>query len=132
MFPDLFFVPGRVAAIIVCCVAHLYVQKFYSTFNEATLSKGNKLLTELSKFDKIEFMKILEVPAELSNLQQELLRLYATNVAEEDLHQIKLMIGNYFAEKARHSVDNFLEENNIAVEKYNQWANEHNRQKGSH
>lgn len=77
-------------------------------------------------------MKILEVPAELSNLQQELLRLYATNVAEEDLHQIKLMIGNYFAEKARHSVDNFLEENNIAVEKYNQWANEHNRQKGSH
>lgn len=77
-------------------------------------------------------MKSLIVPDELSNLQQELLKLYAANIAEEDLYQIKRLIGNYFAAKASNSIDNFLEENNIAIETYNQWANEHNRSKGSH
>lgn len=75
---------------------------------------------------------MLEVPSELSNLQQELLKLYAANVAEEDLYQIKRMIGNYFAAKASNSVDQFLEESNIAIETYNQWANEHNRSKSGH
>lgn len=77
-------------------------------------------------------MKTLEVPAPLSNLQQELLKLYAANVSDEDLYQIKLMIGNYFAEKASNAMDHFLEENNIAIETYNQWAYEHNRSKTGH
>ena len=81
---------------------------------------------------KQQRMKTLEIPTGLTNLQQELLKLYATNVADEDLHQIKLMIGNYFAEKAENSLDDFLGKNNIDTAKYNEWENEHNRSKDRH
>lgn len=74
-------------------------------------------------------MKTLELPSPLSNLQLELLALYAAKVSEEDLYQIKLMIGNYFAEKASKAIDDYLDENNISIEAYNSWADEHNRSK---
>lgn len=41
----------------------------------------------------------------LSNLQIELLKLYAQNVEEEDLTAIKKMIATYFAEKAMNEAD---------------------------
>lgn len=74
-------------------------------------------------------MRTLELPSPLSNLQLELLTLYAAKVSEEDLYQIKLMIGNYFAEKASKAMDSFLDENDISIESYNSWADEHNRAK---
>ncbi len=72
-------------------------------------------------------MKTLEVPSNLTELQKELLKLYAAKVSDEDLYQIKLMIGNYFAEKATNSIDLFLDEKKITIDNYNDWANEHNR-----
>lgn len=75
-------------------------------------------------------MQVLEKPASFSNLQKELLKLYAVNVAEDDLLQIRLMIGNYFANKATNAVEDFLTEKNISTTEYNNWQNEHSR-KGS-
>ncbi len=72
-------------------------------------------------------MQVLETPSSFSNLQKELLKLYAVNVADEDLLQIQLMIGNYFANKATKAVENFLADNNISTPEYNNWENDHNR-----
>ena len=72
-------------------------------------------------------MPVLETPTSFSNLQKELLKLYAVNVADEDLLQIRLMIGNYFANKATNAVEIFLAENSISTTTYNNWENEHNR-----
>jgi hypothetical protein len=72
-------------------------------------------------------MQVLETPSSFSNLQKELLKLYAVNVADEDLLQIRLMIGNYFANKATNAVEDFLKEKNISTSEYNNWQNEHNR-----
>lgn len=78
------------------------------------------------------YMSTFNVPGSFSNLQQELLNLYANNVSDADLYNIKSLIGNYFAAKASDSMDEFLAKNNIAPEAYNNWANEHNRSKGGH
>lgn len=72
-------------------------------------------------------MQVLETPSSFSNLQKELLKLYSVNVADEDLLQIRLMIGNYFANKATNAVEDFLAEKNISTTEYNNWQNEHNR-----
>jgi hypothetical protein len=80
-------------------------------------------------FIKNYFMSLLQAPASFSNLQKELLKLYAANVSDEDLLQIRLMISKYFAEKATSAIDGFLTDNNISTKQYNNWENEHNRRK---
>lgn len=77
-------------------------------------------------------MKVLEIPATFSNLQKELLKLFAANVTEEDLLQIRLLISNYFADKSTNAMEQFLKEKNISTTEYNNWENEHNRGKSSH
>ena len=47
----------------------------------------------------------------LSNLQLELLKLYADNVSEEDLKQIKQLIASYFAQKAIAEADKIWDKN---------------------
>jgi len=69
-------------------------------------------------------MQVLETPASFSNLQKELLKLYAEGISDEDLLQIRLMISNYFANKATKSMDDFLKEKNISTEEYNNWEYE--------
>ncbi len=76
-------------------------------------------------------MKVLEIPATFSNLQKELLKLFAANVPEEDLLQIRLLISNYFADKSTNATEQFLKEKNISTTEYNNWENEHNRGKSS-
>ncbi len=70
-------------------------------------------------------MRILETPDSFSNLQRELLKLYANNISEEDLLHIRLLISKYFADKATDSVEQFVKENNIDTETFNDWSNEH-------
>ncbi|MCY7291929.1 MAG: hypothetical protein LH615_07070 [Ferruginibacter sp.] len=72
-------------------------------------------------------MPVLQTPNSFSNLQKELLKLYAVNVSDEDLLIIRSMIGNYFAEKATTSLNNFLTDKNISTSEYNNWENEHSR-----
>ena len=62
------------------------------------------------------------MPAEpLSNLQQELLKLYASNVDENDLLQIKRYLAKYFAEKAIKEADKIWDEKGYTNETMNQW-----------
>lgn len=63
----------------------------------------------------------------LSNVQIELLKLYANNISEADLREIKLMLSNYFANKASDAMDQFCAEQNLSPQNIMAWANEHNR-----
>ena len=68
----------------------------------------------------------------LSNMQKELLRLYSTDIPDKQLNEIKLLLGDYFAEKASDEMDKLWEEKKWDDETMNKWANEHSRSKGSH
>lgn len=51
-----------------------------------------------------------------TNIQQELLRLYAHQVADTDLIEIKNLIGNYFAKRLSQMADVAWEKNNWSDE----------------
>lgn len=72
----------------------------------------------------------MEAPS-LSNMQRELLKIYSTHISDQQLQEIKLLLSNYFAEKASKEMDDLWEKNNYNEETMNKWANEHNRRKNS-
>ncbi|MCB0598870.1 MAG: hypothetical protein H6557_05710 [Lewinellaceae bacterium] len=55
-------------------------------------------------------METTSQSAPLTNLQRELLKLFAQNVADEDLIAIRRLIARYFAEKAMDLADQAWEE----------------------
>jgi hypothetical protein len=59
---------------------------------------------------KKQKMEAAARPAPLSNLQLELLKLFAQNVSEEDLFAIQQLIARYFAEKAMDEADKVWDE----------------------
>lgn len=63
----------------------------------------------------------------LSNIQAELLKLYANNLSDEDLFEIRMMLGKYFAKKATEAMDNIWDKNNLSEQDMINWTNEHNR-----
>ncbi len=68
------------------------------------------------------------VPAQkLTNLQLELVKLFSYKVADSQLIEIKLLLGNYFAEKASEEMDKLWDENNWTEDTMKEWANEHLR-----
>jgi len=67
----------------------------------------------------------------LSNLQKELLKLYANNISDEDLLEIRLLLSQYFAKKATDAMDQFLDEHAIDEHTLTEWSHEHNRYEGS-
>lgn len=60
----------------------------------------------------------------LSNLQQELLKLYAANVSDADLLNIKRYLAKYFAEKAIANADRQWDEKGYNADIMNNWLNE--------
>ncbi len=68
----------------------------------------------------------------LSNLQIELLKLYANGVSDKQLLEIKWMLVQYFADKATEEMDKVWEEKQLTKEDMINWTNEHNRRKSSH
>lgn len=68
----------------------------------------------------------------MSNLQAELLKLYANNLSDEQLLEIKRMLGSYFAQKATEAMDEIWEAQGLTQQDMTNWTNEHNRLKGSH
>ena len=60
----------------------------------------------------------------LSNMQQELLKLYSSDVDEKDLLNIKHFLAKYFAAKAIGEADNIWEEKKYNNEIMEQWLNE--------
>jgi len=62
----------------------------------------------------------------LSNIQQELLKLYAANIADTDLLNIKRYLAKYFASKAIDEADRIWEQKGYNNETMNKWLNEDN------
>ena len=61
---------------------------------------------------------------QLSNLQLELLKLYSTNVEEDDLNDVKMLLAKYFSEKAISEADNVWETKNLSNKDMDKWLNE--------
>ncbi len=68
---------------------------------------------------------------ELSNLQIELLKMYSNGISEKNLHEIKLMLAKYFADKASDAKDIMWEERSLTAQDMVDWTNEHNRAQNS-
>ncbi len=58
----------------------------------------------------------------LSNMQVELLKLYANNISEENLYEVKLLLANYFAEKATQAMDKVWEEQGLDRTRLINWT----------
>jgi len=69
--------------------------------------------------------------SKLSNLQKELLKLYANNISDDDLLEIRLLLSQHFAKKATDEMDKFLDEHKIDEHTLTKWSHEHNRYEGS-
>lgn len=63
----------------------------------------------------------------LSNLQLELLKLFAHNVSEEQLLEIKLLLGQYFAQQAADAMEKVWKEKNLTPQDMVNWVHEHYR-----
>lgn len=63
----------------------------------------------------------------LSNLQIELLKLYAHDVSDTELKDIKKMLAEYFAHRADEEMDKLWEEKGWDEKKIDEWKNEHMR-----
>ena len=70
----------------------------------------------------------------LSNIQQELLKLYSSNIADTDLLNIKRYLAKYFASKAISEADHIWEEKNSSNETMNEWLKDYGKphDEGSH
>lgn len=60
----------------------------------------------------------------LSNLQLELLKLYSTNLSQDELLDLKRVLAKYFAQRAIHGADKIWEEKGLSNEDMNKWLNE--------
>ena len=68
----------------------------------------------------------------LSNIQKELLKVYAANIPDQQLNEIKELLSKYFAGKASDEFDQLWEQNSWDEQTMKDWANEHNRSESSH
>ncbi len=60
----------------------------------------------------------------LSNIQLELLKLYSTDIKEEELLEIKSYIADFFSKKAVQEADKLWDENSLTNEDMDRWLNE--------
>ena len=67
---------------------------------------------------------IMQASESLSNLQLELLKIYATNVSDEDLMEIKRMLAKFFMEKAIQRADEIWDERGYDNELMDTWRKE--------
>lgn len=63
----------------------------------------------------------------LSNLQLELLKLYARPISDEELKDIKRMLAEYFVKKMDEELDRQWGEKGWTQETMEEWKNEHLR-----
>jgi hypothetical protein len=63
----------------------------------------------------------------LSNLQQELLKLYAQDVSERDLQNIRELIGQYFAQRLTDMANKAWDERGWSEQTMHTWLNEENQ-----
>lgn len=68
---------------------------------------------------------VLEQP--LTELQMELLELFARQISDEDLKQLRLMFSTYFANKAMGEMEKVWIERGYDEQTEKEWLNEHMR-----
>lgn len=69
-------------------------------------------------------MQELRVNQNFSNIQLELLKLYATNIEENELLDIKNYLAKYFAQKAVSRADAIWDVKGFDNNKMDEWLNE--------
>lgn len=67
-----------------------------------------------------------------SNLQLEILKLYANGIPDSQLLEIKWLLGKYFAEKATHSMDQIIQGKGLTENDLVKKSKEHHRSAGHH
>ena len=63
----------------------------------------------------------------LTNLQQELLKLYAQQVSETDLQNIRVLLGQYFADRLTSLADTAWERQGWSAQTMHDWLNDENQ-----
>lgn len=64
---------------------------------------------------------------QLTNLQRELLKLFAQQVSEADLQNIRTLIGQYFAQRLTGLADQAWEQQGWTAQTMHDWLNEENQ-----
>ena len=67
-----------------------------------------------------------------SNLQLEILRLYANGIPDSQLIEIKWLLGKYFADKATQGIGQLIQEKGLTENDLVEKSKEHHRSAGSH
>lgn len=70
---------------------------------------------------------ISPTPTKFTPLQQELLKLYARNISEEDLIAIKDLIEKYFLNKLQENVDEAVDKEGYTQKDFEEWLNDPNQ-----
>ncbi len=65
--------------------------------------------------------------SKLTNLQQELLKLYAQQVSEADLQNIRALIGQYFADRLTTLADKAWEQQGWSEQTMHNWLTDKNQ-----
>ena len=60
----------------------------------------------------------------LSNVQEELLKLYSADLSSEELEELKTVLGKYYARKASKTADKIWDEKKYSDETIEEWLNE--------
>ena len=63
-------------------------------------------------------------PSKLSNIQQEILKLYSTELSEIDIYELKSQLAHYYARKAISQADKIWEEKGYTAKDMDSWLNE--------
>ena len=63
----------------------------------------------------------------LTNLQRELLNLFALELPDDELREVRRLLARHFAEKATAGFDAFADDHGLTLEDTDQWAFEHRR-----
>ena len=69
-------------------------------------------------------MGVAEPVNKLSNLQLELLKIFSSNLPDEQLLEIKELLSNYFAQKATAEMDRLWDERGWSNEIMQEWLHE--------
>lgn len=70
---------------------------------------------------------MVAAPKKLSKLQVELLNVFTFDLSDAQLLEIKMLLSNYFADKASDRMDVLWEEQGWTDETMRQWGQEHMR-----
>ena len=60
----------------------------------------------------------------LSNVQQEILKLYATELLETELYDLKMQLARFYAQKAIQAADKIWDDKRYSAADMDKWLNE--------